>query len=186
MSYVPKIGDKVMVLNDTEADGRYGTGYVGFVTHVDQDNTCKIDNKLGGWVSFHCVKLLKEEQKVKDEISLQNVKFDMKAIAEELGVSLEKAHNIVQAALFERGLRWRSGRDTVQYTDAAWVCVDQTDAGIVATFTEDQMKYPKVSIKPQYSFYVKEEEKPETIEFNGKQYNKEDVAKALALLSPVN
>lgn len=48
----------------------------------------------------------------------------------------------------------------------------------------DNPQYKLVSIKPQYSFYVKEEE-VETIEFNGKQYNKDDVAKALALLSPI-
>lgn len=185
MGYIPKIGDKVLVLDDSEADGRYGTGYVGFVTHVDPDNTCKIDNKLGGWVSFHCVKLLNEGQKVQDEISLHNVKFDMKAIAEELGVTLEKAHNIVQTALFEKGVEWINGEIEPYATSSEFLFIDNKNK-LSWYWTDGWPTYKFVSVKPQYSFYVKEEEKPETIEFNGKQYNKEDVAKALELLSPIN
>lgn len=122
---------------------------------------------------------------MKEEISLQNVKFDMKAIAEELGVPLEKAHNIVQTALFEKGVGWVAGYGKV-------VMKENTNYLYINNKNElmhsacDNPQYKLVSIKPQYSFYMKEEDKPETIEFNGKQYNKEDVAKALALLSPIN
>lgn len=120
---------------------------------------------------------------MKEEISLQNVKFDMKAIAEELGVPLEKAHNIVQTALFEKGVGWVAGYGKV-------VMKENTNYLYINNKNElmhsacDNPQYKLVSIKPQYSFYVKEEE-VETIEFNGKQYNKDDVAKALALLSPI-
>lgn len=183
MEYIPKIGDKVVVTDDSNVHtGVYGGNYVDFVTHVDGGNMCKIDNKLGGWVPFDCVEPYKENQEMQNEISLQNVKFDMKAIAEELGVSLEKAHNIVQTALFERDVSWYGGK-YVKYTHSDWLFVEK----LMLTYDDADVnpEYKLMSIKPQYSFYVKEEEKPETIEFNGKQYNKEDVAKALALLSPV-
>lgn len=181
MRYVPTIGDRVVVVNDTTNIKVYGNGYTGYITHVESDATCKVDNKIGGWLGFESVKPRKESRNMQEEISLQNVKFDMKAIAEELGVSLEKAHNIVQTALFEKGVEWPLGA-IVTNKHATWLFV--TTKGIKWGVYDDEPSWKLVSIKPRYSFYVKEE--METIEFNGKQYNKEDVAKALALLSPIN
>lgn len=120
---------------------------------------------------------------MKDEISLQNVKFDMKAIAEELGVSLEKAHNIVQTALFEKGVEWINGEIKPYATSSEFLFINNKSK-LSWYWTDGWPTYKFVSVKPKYSFYVKEE--VETIEFNGKQYNKDDVAKALALLSPIN
>lgn len=133
--------------------------------------------------NFSCLARYEEYKETENHVSLQNVKFDMKAIAAELGVSLEKAHNIVQTALFERDVSWYGGK-CVQYTNSDWLFVEE----LMLTYDDADVnpEYKLMSIKPQYSFYVKKEEKPETIEFNGKQYKKDDVAKALALLSPVN
>lgn len=123
---------------------------------------------------------------MKDEISLQNVKFDMRAIAKELGVSIVIAHYVVQRALFNRGVKWATGRNkVVTMGNMNYLYID--NKGEMRHSSCDYPLFKSLSIKPQYSFYVKEEEeKPETIEFNGKQYNKDDVTKALALLSPIN
>lgn len=120
---------------------------------------------------------------MKDELSLQNVKFDMKAIAEEIGVPLEKAHNIVQTALFEKGVEWISAVTEPYATNGEFLFVN-ADNKLSWYWTDGYPSYKRLFVKPQYSFYVKEE--VETIEFNGKQYNKDDVAKALALLAPIN
>lgn len=189
-----KVGDKFVVLWPEESyRNEYHNSVVtvgDVLTLIDDDNTsCPIflNNRTGIELaeSFSCLARYEEGAEPPAELSLQNVKFDMKAIAEELGVTLEKAHYIVQTALFERGMKWVTGRTDVSNTHALFLCLHD-NGGLSYNENDVYPSYKSVSIKPQYSFYMKEEEKPETIEFNGKQYNKEDVAKALALLSPIN
>lgn len=191
-----KVGDKFVVL-PRENSYKYTPHYSRFsrvgdiITLIVDDNTCSPyfrNDRTGIEFSEHfaCLALYRAQKQstaLPEELSLSNVKFDMKAIAEELGVSLETAHNIVQTALFEKGVEWVAGYGQVvrkEYTNYLYV----NHKSDMMHSANDDPDYKLVHVKPQYSFYVKEE--VETIEFNGKQYKKDDVAKVLALLSPIN
>lgn len=125
------------------------------------------------------------EMKQNDDVVLENVKFDMTAIAADLGVSLEEAHKIVQPLLFENGVTWKAydSDNDVRFTHATFLFI-ATNKWLMWCHNDDK-GYKELSVKLQPVFYIKEQPK-ELVEFNGRKYNKEDLEKALTLLSPVS
>ena len=110
-----------------------------------------------------------EEQK-EEKIVLDKVKFDMKAIAADLGVNMKEAHSVVQCMLFEKGLKWPDGRASGFCGggwDALWLYVD--DGVITYSDCEDvEPSFPTYGVKIEKSFYKTEE--PKIIALNGKKY----------------
>ena len=158
-----KVGDKFVVLPPEESykgEKHCKTFFVGQVVEFWQDDGtgCPVFKAVGtsgrkdeDWAfeTFGCLARYEEDKELPAELSLQNVKFDMKAIAEELGVSLEKAHNIVQTALFGRDVSWYGGK-YVNYTHSDWLFVDKLM--LIYDDADVNPEYKPMSIKPQYSF----------------------------------
>lgn len=112
-----------------------------------------------------------------------NMKFDVAAITKELGVPHGEASRIIQEALFEQGYQWYSG-GVVQHLSEPYLF--SNDVGLISVGwgneNSPRMKqFENCSIKVSYSIHSK----PEVVEFNGEMYNKADLEKALALLTPV-
>lgn len=195
-----KEGDKFVVIPLSERyNGErcscYSTNGDILILKYDDNSSCpKFFNQStqeSYYESFSCLARYEDyykqqeketEMKQSNDVVLENVKFDMKAIAKELDVPLEAAHYIVQNALFAEGVTWASGHDAVKNTNAPFLTVEEGRLKFAMSSTP---QFKQLSIKQQLTFYVKEQPK-EVVEFGGKKYNKEDLEKALALLSPVS
>lgn len=195
-----KEGDVFVVLPQNESFGNkncctYGSAGNVLVFKRDDGTCCPyFFNQTRGhhqYEDFSCLARYEDyykqqeketEMKQNDDVVLENVKFDMAAIASDLGVSLEEAHKIVQPLLFENGVTWVGGHDAVRNTHASFLTVEE---GRLKFAISNIPQFKEISIKLQPTFYVKEQPK-EVVEFGGKKYNKEDLEKALALLSPVS
>lgn len=169
----------VLVLNYDD-----GSDTPKFFNHTKQKYCYESFSCLARYEDYYKQQEKEDEMKQNDDVVLENVKFDMKAIAKELNVSLEAAHYIVQNALFAEGVTWASRHDIVRNTTADFLTVEEGRLKFaIGNITPPHFK--QLSIKLQPTFYVKEQPK-EVVEFGGKKYIKEDLEKALALLSPVS
>jgi len=91
----------------------------------------------------------------------------------------------VQEWLLSKGAKWLfSGQKVI---DHPLYYIFVSEAGImindnsIVGFENDSRKEVVLEVKKEYSYTIVEK-KPETVEFNGNLYNKEDLEKALSLL----
>lgn len=174
-------GDKFVVLSVKDSFGGLyqpplpeGT----VVVLIEDDDTSlpcfKIVGRKGRLSKIYlCFTYLARYEEPKEvKIVLDKVKFDMKAIAADLGLSLEEAHNVVQQMLFDQGYEWQDGTKSVYYpphynSGIQWLYLDE---GLIACSPEcdEEPLYTKYRVKIEKSFC--EVKEPEIITVNGKQY----------------
>lgn len=170
-----KVGDKFVVL---PVDERYASTFthveVGSVVRLSKDDNTDLpyfeccDSGEDVCIRFSC--LARYEEPVKEKIVLDKVKFDMVAIAQELGVPLETAHKFVQEMLFEQNISWRTGGKVVKLTRSNWLFVEH--GCMTVSCMEEDMSYSftTLSLDLKKSFVVKKEAPSEIIEVNGHKY----------------
>lgn len=172
-----KVGDKFIVLSEEESfksvynssKPRLPAGTV--VVLVQDDDTSmpyfKVIDKEEELYMFFSY-LARYEEPKEEKIMLDKVKFDMKAIAEELGISLSTAHQFVQEMLFEAGNKWMARGKNVQYENSEWLFVKH--GSITYDNYDSDSTYAQLSLELKKSFVVKKEGPPEVIEVDGHKY----------------
>lgn len=172
-----KVGDRFIVLSREDCYNHSVSNFEAgsVLTLLVDDYTCSPlfrREATGGeyYESFSC--LSRYEEPTKAEIVLDKVKFDMVAIAQELGVPLETAHKFVQEMLFEKGCKWENSCKRVpKWTENSWLFVED---GFLHESPVEQLNDPRrfttLGLELKKSFVVKKEATPEFIEVDGHKY----------------
>lgn len=91
----------------------------------------------------------------------------------------------VQAQLFEQGYRWIAGSNRYQGWSVKWLFT--TTDGFITYSNDEDVRDCHNRNNPEYKLQVTHSfvKSPETVEVNGKRYNKADYEKAIASLEEV-
>jgi glutaredoxin len=169
-----KIGDKGVVIDSLEGDW------------IDVDFG---DAENDGYAHVHT--LYEYEAKIAPPVDLSNKKINVKRYADEQGITLEQAHQEIQGWLFENGCKWISGEKEVSQIDVPYLFID-TNFDI--TWSNDAHWFEYQSLKKELTFTTERSVKltpvlveppVETIELNGKKYDKKELEKALQHIKPL-
>jgi len=174
-----KVGDKVVRNGGDYMNVKRGEHYTVSKIHADDSLSLYEVNGCYDDIFFE---LVKEEEMTQQ---FKNMKFDVAAIAKELGVKHEEASRIIQEALFELGYKWRDGSVSIR-NDVEWfiVCCEK---GFIHPnkwiWVNCLLPFDFSKIKQTFSIVPVEQE--EFVELNGKKYNKKELEAALSMLKPV-
>jgi len=172
-----KVGDKVVRVGGNYMNVKRGEHYT--VYKIEVDGSLML-SEIDGWYDDAFFQLAKEEEMPQQ---FKNMKFDVAAIAKELGKPHEEASRIIQEALFELGYDWTSNKRSVLYTDRDYLIAG--GGVIMCSYKKprDWIWYEQHTIKQTFSIVPVEQE--EFVELNGKKYNKKELEAALSMLKPV-
>lgn len=170
------VGDKVVRTADYVAsydEGFMQEGNVYTVKAFCNDNEIFLE---GGITPYSCTYFELVQPK------FSNMKFR---------VSSPEHSKEIQEALFEMGYKWRSGHTEVKYVNSDWN--ENIVTSLDGTFKSDRaqpwisegVQEYTVETTKSYKLIPVEIPKPETIEIDGKTYDKEAVLKRLAELETV-
>lgn len=171
-----KVGDKVVRVGGDYMNVKRGEHYT--VSKIDMDGSLKL-SEIDGWYDDVFFQLVKEEEMTQQ---FKNMKFDVAAIAKELGKPHEEASRIIQEALFELGYKWQSWGTNTPHTKGSWLMV-RCNKNITFDYFDSAPELAKHTIKQSFSIVPVEQE--ELVELNGKKYNKKELEAALSMLKPV-
>ena len=171
-----KVGDKFIVLHREDCHENltslcFDVGDKVVLVEDDDSATprfwCKEKGELG-FDHFSCLALYEEPKE--EKTVLDKVKFDMKAVAEELGVPLKTAHKFVQEMLFEQGCKWNDDSTSVYCPDDFDIMWLYLEEGLITydRYPYETTQFQTYGVKIEKSFYKIEE--PEIIVLNGKKY----------------
>lgn len=174
-----KDGDKVVRVGGDYMNVKRGEHYT--VSKIDMDGSLKL-SEIDGWYDDVFFQLAKEEQMTQQ---FKNMKFDVAAIAKELGKSREEVCYIVQKQLVDMGYTWsvfilpeRFNANIANYIYSSY-------CGLITWSTNEKLYKQHKSHTIQHSFSIVPVEQEEFVELNGKKYNKKELEAALSMLKPV-
>lgn len=112
--------------------------------------------------------------------------INVKSYAEKYGILMDKAHEEIQPKLFELGYSWYKGKDIIKFGE----CLDlnyQKEGEITHSHKdfEDHLEMKELLIKREEIVTVDisaTEPTIEYVEFNGKQYDKAKLERALKMI----
>lgn len=192
MEHDYKVGDKVIIV-DAGGDEASTVGDILTIVRV---------SKIKNYPTFYYFKEVgyglcqHRLEPYKELVDLSNKKINVMCYADEQGISLEQAHKEIQTWLFENGCRWNDGAVTLDSgtKDCPYGFLYIDDL----TFTKSDhnaYKYYKAQTGYQEITFMAErsvkltptlvEPPVETIELNGKKYNKSELEKALQHIKPL-
>jgi len=172
-----KAGDKVVRTHISRDEVIEGETYI-VRCYIDESNILLEGKNLSYSQCFF--ELVKEEQMTQQ---FKNMKFDVAAIAKELGIKHEEASRIIQEALFGLGYVWRDGSKQVLDTTEKVIVCDSAGFMHWTRWVNECFQHESVKIKQTFSIVPIEQE--EFVELNGKKYNKKELEAALSMLKPV-
>lgn len=116
--------------------------------------------------------------------------INVKSYAEKYGILMDKAHEEIQPKLFELGYSWYKGKDIIKFGE----CLDlnyQKEGEITHSHKdfEDHLEMKELLIKREEIVTVDisaTEPTIEYVEFNGKQYDKAKLERALKMIDESN
>lgn len=116
--------------------------------------------------------------------------INVKSYAEKYGILMDKAHEEIQPKLFELGYSWYKGKDIIKFGE----CLDlnyQKEGEITHSHKdfEDHLEMKELLIKREEIVTVDisaTEPTIEYVEFNGKQYDKATLERALKMIDESN
>jgi len=170
-----KVGDKVVRVGGDYMNAKRGEHYT--VSKIESDGSLTL-YEVNGCYDDAFFQLVKEEEMTQQ---FKNMKFDVAAIAKELGVKHEEASRIIQEALFELGYKWCYGGKVTQFVEELYLC--SWEDKYITHGEVDNPNFVQHKIKQTFSIVPVEQE--EFVELNGKKYNKKELEAALSMLKPV-
>jgi hypothetical protein len=170
-----KVGDKVEAVTARYGWGGVDKGDIGVVVCKQHDGDFVVDfpNQHGWCARPSDLKLVEEKPVFKEmKIRVKNA-----------------AHSeAIQESLFDKGYSWPSGQK-VSHTSAGFLYTKAsgriTWGEMEHCFKDKPFPEYKAEVKTVCIFEEVEEEKPETVELNGKTYLKADLEAALEKLTPM-
>lgn len=110
--------------------------------------------------------------------------IDVQGFAEEHGMSLEASHKIIQPWLFKQGINW--GNPGVRWVHGDFLTNCYIDGEISRTLLQsgdkNSLHHAVQFVTLTFNLTISKVS-PDTVEFNGKRYNKEEFEKAIAGLT---
>ena len=191
MTHKPSVGDKYKCTCDDHKPLRRGD--IVTVEHVRTYSREELHVEFeGGWV-WRASKYPTDFKYVEPEKQLPfkgKCLINVKSYAEKYGILMDKAHEEIQLKLFELGYSWYKGKDIIKFGE----CLDlnyQKEGEITHSHKdfEDHLEMKELLIERKEIVTVDisaTEPTIEYVEFNGKQYDKAKLERALKMIDESN
>ena len=185
-----KIGDKLVCMCNDRVEFGIKLGDIFTVESVGENTVAICSSKIGSAWDFttfpNDFKLYKGEPVFKTD---EKYYINVQKYALYAGITLKQAHEEIQKWLHDSGIWWGVYYDsTPRNVGAYFLCI--TDAKYLGwtdsmSFCIDK-GYTEVELTRKQSVELTPEIKEDLVEFNGKKYSKDKLAKALKLIDESN
>lgn len=178
------IGDVVVCVDEEREELGFKVGHA-YTIMVRDGGSVMLDN-LGWWNTDD----YPDDFKLVEETTMKTQFIDVEKYAQKNRITLERANEEIQNYLFGKEYCWANFGKTVSLANSAKIIVlhqDESNYNYLRFATKtcgfDEKRYDEELIpKVDISTSIRVIDKPEYVEFNGKQYDKKKLEEALAMI----
>lgn len=181
-----KIGDVVQCVDEEREEFGFKVGHTYTILEIeDEFKHVMLDNLK--WWDTYCYP---DDFKLVEETTMKTQFIDVEKYAQKNRITLERANEEIQNYLFGKEYCWANFGKTVSLANSAKIIVlhqDESNYNYLRFATKtcgfDEKRYDEeLILKVDISTSIRVIDKPEYVEFNGKQYDKKKLEEALAMI----